>query len=229
MTALLVTGTGPGVGVSTVTAAVAALAVDRGTTCRVVVPAATGVPDGAPPARTPAGPVLELARYPDALSPAAAARVSGRPAVDPASVLTAVLAAQRDHDLVLVDGSGGLLVRYDDDGFTVAELARSLRLPVVLVASAGPGGVNAAALTLEALAHRGLELAGVVLGSWDRSAGPLERSAVPDLEMLAARPLLGALPAGAVGDRLLTAARAGLGPALGGTFVAADFRRTAAL
>ena len=234
MTALLVVGTGSGVGTTVVTAALAALALSRGQRCTVVKPAQTGTPDGA------AGDVeavvrlagdevraVELARYEDPLSPAAAARRSGREPVDPARCAAAVLEAERETDLVLVDGGGGLLVRYDEDGFTPAELARTLRLPLVVVVAAVGDTVNATALTLEAAAHRGLDLTGLVIGSWPEPAGLAERSNVADLEMLAARPLLGALPAG-LGSRdradFLATARAGLSPALGGTFDATAFR-----
>ena len=238
MTSLLVTGTGTGVGKTVVTAALAALAVSRGHTCTVVKPGQTGIPDGAPgdladvvrlagdDVRT-----VELVRYPDPLSPAAAARRSGRPTLDAAQVAQSVLTAQDGSDLVLVEGAGGLLVRYDDDGLTMAEVARTLRLPVLVVVEAGLGTLNATALTLEAMAHRGLDLAGLVIGAWPDEPGLAERSNVADLEMLAARPLVGVLPAG-LGERdradFLATARAGIGPSLGGTFDAAAFRRRAA-
>ncbi len=229
MTALLVTGTGHGVGTTVVTAALAALALSRGGTCTVVKLAQTGPgEDLADVVRLAGDDVrpVELARYPQPLSPAAAARASGREQVDPAACAQAVLQAERDSDLVLVDGTGGLLVRHDDDGFTTAELARTLRLPLVVVAGTGRDAVGAAALGLEAVAHRGLELTGLVVGAWPAEGVP---GLVADLEMLAARPLLGALPAG-LGSRdradFLATARAGLAPALGGTFDAAAFRRT---
>ena len=234
MSALLVTGTGSGVGATVVTAALAALALSRGQRCAVVKPAQVGAADDAPgdvadvvrlagdEVRT-----VELARYPDELSPAAAARRSGRDAVDPAACAAAVLQAARDSDLVLVD-AGPLLVRYDDDGFTAAELARTLRLPLVVVVAAAGDTVSTTALTLEAAAHRGLDLSGLVVGRWPERPGVAERSNVADLEMLAARPLLGVLPEG-LGSRdradFLATARAGLSPALGGTFDAAAFRR----
>lgn len=234
MTALLVTGTGTGVGKTVAVAALAVLALARGQRCTVVKPAQTGVPDDAPgdladvvrlageQVRT-----VELVRYPDPLSPAAAARRSGRPPLDPALCAQAVLTAGEESDLVLVEGAGGLLVRYDDDGFTMAELARTLHLQVVVVVEAGLGTLNATALTLEAMAHRGLDLAGLVVGAWPDQPGLAERSNVSDLEMLAARPLLGALAAGAgslTGRDFLTAARAGLGTSLGGAFDPAAFR-----
>jgi dethiobiotin synthase len=238
VTALLVTGTGTGVGKTVVTAALAALAISRGQRCTVLKPGQTGVPDDAPgdladvvrlagdDVRT-----VELVRYPDPLSPAAAARRCGRTPLDPAVAAHAVLEAEKETDLVLVEGAGGLLVRYDDDGFTMADLARTLRLPVVVVTEAGLGTLNATALTLEAMAHRGLDLAGLVIGSWPEEPGLAELSNVADLEMLATRPLLGVLPA-ELGSRdradFLATARAGLSPALGGTFDAVAFRRSSA-
>ncbi|HWH29187.1 MAG TPA: dethiobiotin synthase [Mycobacteriales bacterium] len=231
MTRLVVTGTGTGVGKTVVTAAVAALARQRGT-CTVVKPAQTGIADGEPgdldDVRRLAGDVgtCELVRYPDPLAPAAAARLSGRPPLDPAAFYNAVL--RLDDDLVLVEGAGGLLVRFDEDGTTLADLARGLRAPVLVVAEAGLGTLNATALTLEALAHRGLELLGVVVGSWPAEAGLAERSNLRDLEMLAARPLLGVLPeqAGALdASAFLEVARAGLAPQLGGAFDPREHRR----
>ena len=59
--------------------------------------------------------VCELARYPDPLAPATAARrAGGRPWTPTAAVAAARLLA-RSHDLVLVEGAGGLLVRFTDE------------------------------------------------------------------------------------------------------------------
>lgn len=225
MAVLFVSGTSTGVGKTVVTAAIAALAVSRGSRVAVVKPAQTGVVPGEPgdvdDVSRLAGPVdaFELVRFPDPLSPAAAARLSGSEPLDPARFYDLVLGL--DHDLVLVEGAGGLLVRFDEDGTTLADLARALSAPVLVVCGAGLGTLNHTALTLEALAHRGLDLSGVVIGSWPAEPGLAERSNLRDLEMLAARPLLGALPggAGSLGPRdFLALARAGLGPQLGGSF-----------
>lgn len=231
MGVLFVTGTGTSVGKTVVTAALAALALERGT-CAVVKPAQTGIgqePGDLDDVVRLAGPLAthELVRYPDPLSPAAAARASGRAALDPALFYDVCL--RLTEDLVLVEGAGGLLVRFDEDGTTLADLARGLRAPVLVVVDPALGTLNHTALTLEALAHRGLELSGIVIGSWPREPGLAERSNLADLEMLAARPLLGALPAGCGGlerPDFLEVARASLGPQLGGRFDARAFRRT---
>ncbi len=231
---LVVTGTGTGVGKTVVTAAVAALAAARGASVAVVKPAQTGVAPNEPgdidDVRRLAGvtDLHEYARYPDPLSPAAAARNAGRAALDLRVSARDIRDLSTDRRLVLVEGAGGLLVRYDDEGTTLADLAHGLEAPVLVVTAAALGTLNHTALTLEAMAHRGLALAGLVVGSWPASPDLASRNNVRDLETLAARPLAGAMPAGA-GDldapEFLLAARSGLGPSLGGTFDAADFRR----
>lgn len=236
MSVLVVTGTGTGVGKTVVTAAVAALAAARGSRVTVVKPAQTGVGPGEPgdlaDVRRLAGvtDLHEHARYPHALSPAAAARCSGQPPLDLRRTAAAVRDLADVRDLVLVEGAGGLLVRYDEEGSTVADLARELAADVLVVTESALGTLNHTALTLEAMAHRGLRLAGVVIGSWPARPDLACRSNIRDLETLAARPLGGALPAGAGAldpAEFLLAARAGLAPALGGAFDAADFRRAA--
>ncbi|MGJ6968136.1 dethiobiotin synthase [Streptosporangium sp. G11] len=235
MSILVVTGTDTGVGKTVVTAAVASLARERGSSVAVVKPAQTGVSATEPGdvddvirlsgVRT----TFELARYPAALSPAAAARLSGLPPVSVARAAARIEELAASHRLVIVEGAGGLLVRFDEEGATLADLARALSAPVLLVTRAGLGTLNHTALTLEAMAHHGLEPAGVVIGSWPAEPGLAERSNVADLEMLAARPLAGAVPEGAgllERDAFARAARAGLGPALGGGFDPASFRAT---
>lgn len=233
MSVLVVTGTGTGVGKTVVTAALAVLAAARGASVAVVKPAQTGVRPGEPgdldDVRRLSGvtDLHELARYPDPLSPAAAARTSRRPPLDLAGAAAPVAELAASRRLVLVEGAGGLLVRFDEEGATLADLARALRAPVLVVVRAGLGTLNDTALTLEALANRGLELAGVVIGAWPAQPGLAERSNIRDLETLAARPLAGALPAGAGALGAVEfhpVARAGLAPAYGGVFDPAGFR-----
>ncbi|MCW2623209.1 MAG: dethiobiotin synthase [Frankiales bacterium] len=236
MAVLVVTGTGTDVGKTVVTAALAALAAARGASVAIVKPGQTGIADGqggdlATVQRLSGVDDLhELVRYPDPLSPAAAARRSGRAPLDLARFVATALELQADRDLVLIEGAGGLLVRYDEDGLTIADLARTLRAPVLVVCSPGLGTLNNTALTLSAIAQRGLILEGLVLGSWPAAPDLAMRSNVRDLETLGARPLLGAIPEGAGKlDRgaFLRTARASLAPALGGHFDPVAFRAAA--
>jgi len=226
---LVVSGTGTEVGKTVVTAAVAALAASGGLRVAVVKPAQTGEPPGTSGdlevIRRLSGVTQthELARFGDPLSPEAAARAAGWPPLDlpAAAVFIKQLQVDAGADLVLVEGAGGLLVRYDPAGGTIADLAAMLDAPVLVVTTPGLGTLNHTALTLEALSARRLAAAGVVIGAWPAEPGLAERANLIDLAVIAGRPLAGAMPAGAA--RLsragfLAAARAGLGPALGGRF-----------
>ena len=146
-----------------VTAAVAALAHARGAAVAVVKPAQTGVHPG-PGSDVPDAETIErlsgvtdtheLARFPDPLSPEAAARVSGLPPLDLADAAEYIAKLADSRDLVLVEGAGGLLVRYNPAGATLADLAAMCGAPVLLVTAAGLGTLNHTALTLEAIAAR---------------------------------------------------------------------------
>jgi dethiobiotin synthetase len=234
MAALVVTGTGTGVGKTVVTAAVAALARHRGGQVTAVKAAQTGVHAGE------AGDLDEIARlagltdlreyarYPDPLSPAAAARRSGLPAIDLSHVAAHIIERSEAGGLVLVEGAGGLLVHYDEYGATIADLATMIDAAVLVVTEATLGTLNATALTLEALASRGIPLAGVVIGSWPEWPDLACRSNIADLERLGGGPLAGALPAGAGAagaGAFLALARDALGPELGGEFDATMFRK----
>jgi dethiobiotin synthetase len=192
----------------------------------VLKPAQTGVAVGesgdlADVARLAApATVVELVRFPDPLAPATAARRAGRPGLDPAAAAHAATLLAADHDLVLVEGAGGLLVRLrDDPPATLADVAALLDAPVLVVAAAGLGTLNAAALTVEAIHHRGLTCAGIVIGAWPADPDLAACENLRDLPAVTGVPLLGALPdgAGALGrSDFGRVARHGLGPALGG-------------
>lgn len=95
------------------------------------------------------------------LAPLVAARLEGR-ALELDAVAAAVETLGTRHDVLLVEGAGGLLVPVGEH-WTIADLAARLALPLVIVARAGLGTVNHTLLTVEAARRRGLQVAGVVL------------------------------------------------------------------
>jgi dethiobiotin synthetase len=222
------TGTGTDVGKTVATAAIAALALAQGQRVAVLKPAQTGVLPGEPGdldevVRLAGKDVTtrELRRYPDPLAPEAAARRSGLPTLGPGEIAAAASDLDARHDLTLVEGAGGLLVRFDPQGSGLADVAWSLGAPVVLVATAGLGTLNTAALTAEVATRRGLNVVGVVIGSWPADPDLASRENLRDLPEAAGAPLLGALPAGLGGadrDTFLDQARRGLSPWFGGEF-----------
>ncbi|GAU70489.1 ATP-dependent dethiobiotin synthetase BioD [Streptomyces sp. NBRC 110611] len=203
MAVLFVTGTGTEVGKTVTTAAIAAAALARGRSVAVLKPAQTGVAahergDAAEVERL-AGAVTtaELTRYPEPLAPATAARRAGLPAVGPQEIAEAAAKLAASHDLVLVEGAGGLLVRLDADGHTLADAARLVDAPVLVVAPAGLGTLNATALTALALRAHGLDCPGVIIGSWPAAPDLAAHCNLADLPDAAGAPLLGRIPEGA--------------------------------
>ncbi|MER6540369.1 dethiobiotin synthase [Streptomyces sp. 900105755] len=203
MPILVITGTGTEVGKTVTTAAVAAAALAAGRSVAVLKAAQTGVrPDergDADEVARLAGAVTaaEVARFPEPLAPGTAARRAGLAPVRPRDVAEAAAKLATEHELVLVEGAGGLLVRFDAAGGTLADVARLLDAPVLVVASAGLGTLNTTELTARELRLRELELLGVVIGSWPDSPDLASRCNVADLPEVAGAPLLGALPEGA--------------------------------
>ncbi|MEV8533358.1 dethiobiotin synthase [Streptomyces sp. NPDC051211] len=235
MGVLVVSGTGTEIGKTVVTSAVAALAVAAGRSVAVLKPAQTGVaPDEAGDAAEVvrlAGPGVtarELARYPEPLAPDTAARRSGLATVAPQDIADTAAGLAAAHDLVLVEGAGGLLVRFDEAGHTLADAARLLGAPVLVVAPAGLGTLNSTALTAEALRARELEPLGVVVGSWPAAPDLAARCNLADLPAVSGMPLLGAVPDGAgalAPAEFRAAAGAWLGPVLGGSWSGEEFLR----
>ncbi|MGA4843378.1 dethiobiotin synthase [Streptomyces sp. G45] len=229
MSVLVVSGTGTEIGKTVTTAAVAAVALAAGRSVAVLKPAQTGVAPGEPGdvdevVRLAGDRVtaVELARYPEPLAPSTAARRAGLPAVSPAEVAETAQKLAASHDLVLVEGAGGLLVRFDEAGSTLADAARLLEAPVLVVAAAGLGTLNATALTGEALRARGLRQLGVVIGRWPAVPDLASRCNALEFAEVAGAPLLGAVPdgAGVLGGGEFRARAGGwLGVELGGTWV----------
>lgn len=175
---MIVTGTDTGVGKTVVSAAVCAI------TGRSYVKAVqTGDDDDAAEVARLAGvPTRVLARFADPLAPASAGSTLTLDDIEaPANAV--------------VEGAGGILVRLGD--FTLADVARKLDMPVLVVARAGLGSLNHTALTCEALRARDIECLGVVIGSWPDAPGLAERRNLEDLPRYAGAPLLGRVPAGA--------------------------------
>ncbi|WP_031026790.1 dethiobiotin synthase [Streptomyces albus] len=200
-----VSGAGTEIGKTVTTAAVAACAVGAGRSVAVLKPAQTGLAPGEPgdvaEVRRLAGEDrvtgAELVRYPDPLAPETAARRAGLPYPSVHRIVEEAEKLAASHDLVLVEGAGGLLVRFDAEGAGLADVARLLAAPVLVVVQAGLGTLNTAALTAEALRARRVECAGMVIGSMPAAPGLAERCNVTDLPRCTGLPLQGAVPEGA--------------------------------
>jgi 8-amino-7-oxononanoate synthase/dethiobiotin synthetase len=187
---IVVTGTDTGVGKTITTAALAAVIDAMGRSVAVDKPTQTGVTGHGH------GDVDEVGRlvgdavtrsegirlqYP--MAPVAAADREARALPSLPQHVARIGALAGEHEHVIVEGAGGLLVALTPTGQTIADLVLALQpAPLtVVVCRAGLGTLNHTALTLEALTRRGIHRIGLVIGDWPRSPGPIEVSNLAQL------------------------------------------------
>lgn len=174
MRGIFVTGTDTGVGKTFVTVGLARLLSDQGLRVGVMKPIETGctrngdtlIPSDASLLRSAAGANQDLPsvcpyRFEAPLAPDVAARQSGS-TINPEVICDQFRRVARTHDVVLVEGAGGLLVPIWER-YTMADLASQLGLPLLVVAASRLGAVNHTLLTLELAKLRGLRVVAYVL------------------------------------------------------------------
>jgi dethiobiotin synthetase len=211
MSDILVTGTDTGVGKTVIAAALVLALRERHERVVGWKPAETGVA----PRQESDSEVLAkatgldeprarpLLRLTEPLAPAVAAE-RARVVLDPRDV------EQRLRDLraagyrVVVEGAGGLLVPLSW-GYTALDLAERQDLEVVVVSRAGLGALNHNALTLDALAGRGVRVRGVVLNGRGAVPDPAEETNPDSLRRMRPGVRIVEVPRHDVDDALLAA------------------------
>ncbi len=115
-----------------------------------------------------------------------------RVTIDLARVLESYVALSEQADVVIVEGVGGFVVPLNaaEDS---ADLAVRLGLPIILVVGMQLGCLNHALLTAQAIAVRGLVLAGWVANCVDENMAMLNEN-ITTLQHRIAAPLLGVVP-----------------------------------
>jgi dethiobiotin synthetase len=184
---LFVTGTGTEVGKTVVAAVIARTLARDGRRVAVFKPAVSGLDEYVDSPVSPDHELLrgaaasdqsdaEIApyRFGPPVSPHLGAELAGQP-IDPARLVAAARDAAAGGEFLVCEGVGGFLVPLTP-GYLVRDLARDLRLPVVIAARPSLGTINHTLLTVEAVRAAGLEVAGVVLTPWPDEPGAVERS-----------------------------------------------------
>ena len=113
------------------------------------------------------------------LSPNLAAERSGT-TIDITHILDVYERLSEKHDWMIVEGAGGLLVPLSDS-YSVADLAREIGLPLIIVARAALGTINHTLLTIEAARAKGLTVSGVVYNQVHPSLDGISERESPDI------------------------------------------------
>jgi dethiobiotin synthetase len=224
---LFITGTDTGVGKTIVTAALAMILREAGADVGVMKPVATGcvrrreglVSEDAELLAKAADvpePLAEISpiRLAEPLAPTVAA-ARARLTLDLAPMWAAWRRLRSAHDIMLVEGIGGLLCPVTPKE-SVADLAKVFGLPLLVVARPVLGTINHTALTVEAARARGLRVAGIVINRYHHDSADLAETTNPDeVQRLTGVDVIGLVPddpktdfrAGVVGEDVLAAAR----------------------
>ncbi len=200
---IFITGTDTGVGKTLVAAALACHLRRRGLKVGVMKPCETGVADPSRPGddarllrwaanSSDDDDLLAPCRLSEPLAPALAAERQGM-VIDPHRIVNAYARVALGKDLVLVEGAGGLMVPLRG-GYLVADLARQLGLPLLVVARPGLGTINHTLLTVFAARAMDLPVAGFMINRMPALPDAAEAAAPHWLASLASADLLGVLP-----------------------------------
>lgn len=193
MNGWFVTGTDTGVGKTVVGGALALLVRQAGLRAGAFKPVATGcrrdmrlglVSEDAEFLAHCADAAEDLAtinpiRYAGDLAPMVAAEWYKRP-IDWDAIDRSWKRIRQTSDWVVAEGAGGLLVPIDRDN-CMADLARRLDLPLVIVARPGLGTINHTLLTLEAARARHLPVAAVVINGYRPGSATLAEESNPEV------------------------------------------------
>ena len=129
-------------------------------------------------------------------SPRLAAEREGR-AVDPAVIEAAYRRLESAHDIVLVEGSGGILVPLAK-GLSICDLVARLELSVLIVIGNRLGCVNHALLAVEAISSRDIPIEGLIFNRIDegesRSPEELLADNIQVVEEITGISVLGEVP-----------------------------------
>ena len=200
-TGIFVTGTDTGVGKTEVGRAAVALLRAEGLSVSVMKPIETGVGQEGPldalALREASGlddPIDLVCPHQFSLpaAPNAAAEDEGKE-VDLPLILSHYETLRAQRDFVWVEGAGGVLVPVTDDS-SMADLAKALGLPVLLVARASLGTINHTLLSLAEIERQNLECVGVVISHSPEPTSPADLKNLEVLRKTLGPRLLGELP-----------------------------------
>ena len=203
MNGYFITGTDTDVGKTVVTACLATLFKSQGMDVGVMKPIETGVdPECSSTANSDAKFLMEITGNTDQeeevcpcrlkipASPHQAAQMAGKK-IQTSTLLKKFKILQSRHDMMLVEGVGGLLVPITPS-YDISDLAHEIDLPLIIVSRLRIGTLNHTLLTINAARQKGLKIKGVILNNQEgRGLSDIEEQQGKLIKELSEIPTLG--------------------------------------
>jgi dethiobiotin synthetase len=171
---VFITGTDTGVGKTIVTAGLISLFIDEGLDVGVMKPIETGclkrngrlIPKDATLLKAVSGSKDDLSlinpyQFSKPLAPLIAAEIDHKK-IELEKIFSAYRRLRKNHDLIFVEGAGGLLVPLTRKS-TNLDLITKLKLPLIVVVGSRLGAINHTLLTLNWAKEKGVKIIGLLI------------------------------------------------------------------
>lgn len=204
MKSYFITATDTGVGKTTITAALAASIRKMGIDVGVMKPVATGIMQktgfkssdvsilyhaaGVHDEEDEINPVF----MPLPVSPYDASKVLDI-SFDKKIIFEQFAKLQKKHQMMLVEGIGGILTPLTRDYF-VADLIKDMGLETIIVTRSTLGTLNHTMMTVRTCRENKIPLKGILVNNYDENGGPEEKNAPLTIHEITNVPILGVLP-----------------------------------
>lgn len=131
--------------------------------------------------------------YEPKVSPHLAAKLANE-IIQPEKIVKQYQKLAKQHDLVLVEGSGGLAVPLIDEHYGNAELVNDLQIPLVIVTSAMVGTLNHTAMTVSYAKSKNIKIKGIIINNYPSNPSVGVKDNVTFLEKMTGVPVIGIVP-----------------------------------
>ncbi|RLQ89762.1 dethiobiotin synthase [Planomicrobium sp. Y74] len=131
--------------------------------------------------------------YEPRFSPHFAAQLAGNP-INPEVIKRDYQVLQESHELILVEGAGGLAVPLIDELYGTPELIKDLNIPIVIVTQANVGTLNATSMTAHYAQSKGLNIKGIIINGYPENPSEGVKDNLTMIEKTTSIPVIGIVP-----------------------------------
>lgn len=204
MKSYFITATDTGVGKTTITAALATSIKKSGVDVGIMKPVATGVLQKTGFKSSDVSILYHAAKVTDPeseinpifmplpVSPYDAGKVLDI-AFDKKIIFEQFTKLKNKHDMMLVEGIGGILTPLTRDYF-VADLIKDLGLETIVVTRSTLGTLNHTMMTIKICHDYKIPVKGILVNTYDENGGPAEKNSPSTIHEITGVPILGVIP-----------------------------------
>jgi len=113
--------------------------------------------------------------------------------IDEKRILDKYRELEKEHDVIFVEGAGGVAVPFKED-FNTIDLIKLLKLPVIIVTTLKLGTLNHTVLTVEFLKSQQIPIKGLIINKVSSTLNEMEEDNLAMIEKLTGVDVIGLIP-----------------------------------